>query len=338
MKRASILTASLIVSLFTLLFFSCIPARKYEEMEIKYKGARDSLNACKDFTKTAQTLINELKAKQLELEKQKYGLEKDTNIIGTNLRHLTSKYDKLNQVNEQLLAQLSKLTANATNENKTLVGQLQMTQDELLKKEDELKKLQIELEIKKKNLDDLSKQLADREKRIQELEDLLKKKDDAIKDLKKKISDALVGFEGNGLTITQKNGKIYVSMDESLLFSSGSTTVQPKGVDALKKLGKVLDQNSDVNIMVEGHTDDQPMKGTGEIKDNWDLSVMRATSVTKILLNTSNIDAKRITAAGRGEYFPVDPGKTAEARKKNRRTEIILSPKLDDLLKVLESN
>ena len=109
-------------------------------------------------------------------------------------------------------------------------------------------------------------------------------------------------------------------------------------MEALKKLAKVLDQNADINIMVEGHTDDQPMKGAGEIKDNWDLSVMRATSVTKILLNGTNIDQKRIVAAGRGEYFPLDHAKTNDARKKNRRTEIILTPKLDELLKVLETN
>jgi chemotaxis protein MotB len=127
-------------------------------------------------------------------------------------------------------------------------------------------------------------------------------------------------------------------MEENLLFATGSTTVQPKGVEALKKLAKVLDQNSDINIMVEGHTDDQPMNGKGEIKDNWDLSVMRATSVTKIILNGSDIDPKRITAAGRGEYFPIDPAKTADARKKNRRTEIILTPKLDELLKVLDAS
>jgi chemotaxis protein MotB len=156
--------------------------------------------------------------------------------------------------------------------------------------------------------------------------------------LKKKLSDALTGFEGKGLTITQKNGKVYVSMDESLLFASGKTNVEPKGVDALKNVAKVLEQNTDINVMVEGHTDDVPMKGAGEIKDNWDLSVMRATSVTKIMLNAASIDAKRITSAGRGEFFPLDPAKTPDARKKNRRTEIILTPKLDELLKVLGSN
>mgnify|MGYP002623644063 FL=1 len=338
MKSFQLLSPALFPAFMAIAIFSCVPARKYEECQAKYKTSQDSLNACKEFSRTAQTQLNEMKAKQLELEKQKFGLEKDTSIIGTNYRNLVNKYDKLNQVNEQLLAQLSKLTANAANENKNLVGQLQMTQEELLKKEDELKRLQIELEIKKKNLDQLSSELANREKRIKELEDMLKKKEDAIRDLKNKVSDALVGFEGNGLTVTQKNGKIYVSMDESLLFSTGSTVVASKGVDALKKLAKVLESNPDINIMVEGHTDDQPMKGAGEIKDNWDLSVMRATSVTKILLSNGKIDPKRIVASARGEFFPVDPEKTAEARKKNRRTEIILTPKLDDLLKILESN
>lgn len=127
-------------------------------------------------------------------------------------------------------------------------------------------------------------------------------------------------------------------MDESLLFASGKTNVEPKGIEALKNVAKVLEQNIDINVLVEGHTDDVPMKGAGEIKDNWDLSVMRATSVTKIMLSSAKIESSRITAAGRGEFFPLDPAKTAEARKKNRRTEIILTPKLDELLKVLGNN
>ena len=126
--------------------------------------------------------------------------------------------------------------------------------------------------------------------------------------------------------------------DESLLFSSGKTAVEPKGIEALKNVAKVLEQNADINILVEGHTDDVPMAGKGEIKDNWDLSVIRATSVTKIILQNSKTDPKRITSAGRGEFFPLDPAKTPEARKKNRRTELILTPKLDELLKVLGSN
>ena len=125
----------------------------------------------------------------------------------------------------------------------------------------------------------------------------MKKKDQAASDLKKKQSDALYNFENKGLTITQKNGKVYVSMDESLLFASGKTNVEPKGIEALKNVAKVLEQNIDINVLVEGHTDDVPMKGAGEIKDNWDLSVMRATSVTKIMLTSAKIESSRITAA-----------------------------------------
>ena len=127
-------------------------------------------------------------------------------------------------------------------------------------------------------------------------------------------------------------------MDESLLFASGKTAVEPKGVEALKNLAKVLEQNPDINVMVEGHTDDVPMKGAGEIKDNWDLSVMRATSVVKIITSNSNVNPLRLTAAGRGEFAPLGSNSTADSRKKNRRIEIILTPKLDEIFKVIESN
>ncbi len=122
------------------------------------------------------------------------------------------------------------------------------------------------------------------------------------------------------------------------MFASGSTTVEAKGIESLKKVAKVLEQSTDINILIEGHTDDVPMVGKGDIKDNWDLSVMRATSIVKIITKNSAVDPRRLTAAGRGEYFPIDPAKTVEARKKNRRTEIILTPKLDELFKVLETN
>jgi chemotaxis protein MotB len=232
----------------------------------------------------------------------------------------------------------NKLLSGAEKDNAKLSSNLQMTQEELLRKQDELKGLEAQLNKQKANLDELSGELKKREARVNELEDILKKKDQAVADLRKKLSDALTGFEGKGLTITQKNGKVYISMDESLLFASGKTNVEAKGVDALKNVAKVLEQNPDINVMVEGHTDDVPMKGSGEIKDNWDLSVMRATSVTKIMLGAAKIDASRIISAGRGEYFPLDNSKTPEARKKNRRTELILTPKLDELLKVLGSN
>ena len=155
----------------------------------------------------------------------------------------------------------------------------------------------------------------------------------ALRDI---VSKALYGFEGQGLTVNIKNGKVYVSLEEQLLFKSGSTEVDSRGVDALKRLARVLEQNPEINIMIEGHTDDVPIRRGGTIKDNWDLSVLRATSIVRILLDGARIDPTRLTTSGRGEYLPVDPASSPEARRKNRRTEIILSPKLDELFKILE--
>lgn len=321
-----------------LLLASCVPQRKLEEEQAKRENCEKELNALKGNNQGCETERAELKRKITEGEKQLEGLKRDTNITGTNYRNLTSKYDKLNQLNEQLLDKYNKLSAGNAEETKRLSGSLQVTQDELIRKQDELKKLEQELTLKKQAIDEIRAELQKREARVNELEGILKKKEEAVAMLKKKVSDALLGFENKGLTITQKNGKVYVSLDESLLFATGSTTVEAKGVEALKKLAKVLEQNTDINVLVEGHTDDVPMKGSGEIKDNWDLSVMRATSIVKILLKNGSIDSKRLSASGRGEYFPIDPAKTPEARKKNRRTEIILTPKLDELLKILETN
>ena len=322
-----------------LLFLAaCITPLRHEEVKSKLTTCETELAGVKKNMQEADAKLLEQKEQLAKDQKYLDGLRRDTTIIGSNLRNLNSKYEKLNVVNDQLMDRYNKLLSGAEKDNAKLSGNLQTTQEELLKKQDELKGLEAQLNKQKASLDDLGTELKKREARVNELEDILKKKDQAVADLRKKLSDALIGFEGKGLTITQKNGKVYISMDESLLFASGKTSVEPKGIDALKNVAKVLEQNPDINVMVEGHTDDVPMKGSGEIKDNWDLSVMRATSVTKIMLNNAKIDAHRITSAGRGEFFPLDNAKTPEARKKNRRTELILTPKLDELLKVLGSN
>jgi len=315
--------------------FSCVPGRLLDESKEKLKNCETEKFNLQQKALENEALLAELQERTKLDKKTIEGLNRDTTIVGTNIRNLMSKYDKLNLLNEQLMARLDRLIAGGEKDNAKLSGDLQMTTDQLLKREDELKALGIALDKQKMELNSLNDELKKREARVNELEDIIKKKEQASADLRKKLSDALIGFENKGLTITQKNGKVYVSLDESLLFASGKTNVEAKGVEALKNVAKVLEQNPDINIMVEGHTDDVAMKGAGEIKDNWDLSVMRATSVTKILLNNGKIEQRRIVAAGRGEFSPLDPAKTAEARKKNRRTEIILTPKLDELLKVL---
>ncbi len=326
------------VIVFSIALSACVPARLLDENKAKLADCQTESVDAKKGRQDAESKLADLKEQSVKDQKALEGLKRDTAITGSNYRNLTQKYDKLDVLNNQLMDRLNKMLAMGEKDNAKLSGDLQMTQEQLLKKQDELKLLEAQLIIQKKQLDDTAALLKTREDRVNELEGILKQKDQAAADLKKKLQDALFNFENKGLTITQKNGKIYVSMDESLLFASGKTDVQPKGIDALKNVAKVLEQNPDINIMVEGHTDDVPMKGAGEIKDNWDLSVMRATSVTKIMLNSAKIDGKRITSAGRGDNFPLDPAKTPEARKKNRRTEIILTPKLDELLKVLGDN
>jgi chemotaxis protein MotB len=182
----------------------------------------------------------------------------------------------------------------------------------------------------------LQAELEARNARLMEMEEMLYQKDKVMEELRDKVAEALLGFEGQGLTVTRRDGKVYVSLEEQLLFKTGSTVVDPNGVRALQQLAVVLANNPEINIMIEGHTDDVPFRKGSSIKDNWDLSVMRATSIVRILLDASSIAPTRITVAGRGEFLPVDPAGTPEARRKNRRTEIILSPDLSELYRILE--
>ncbi len=220
--------------------------------------------------------------------------------------------------------QMGILNSGSSAEIEKLLSDLQTAQNNLNVREDKLR--EAEKELKNNNA------------RLIELQNVLAQKDQAVKDLKNKVMNALTGFNNNGLTVHEKNGKVYVSLDEKLLFKTGKWNVDPNGQKALKELGFVLAQNPDISVMVEGHTDDVPMRGLGDVKDNWDLSVMRATAVTKILTENPQIDPVRIIAAGRSEYLPLSPDKTSESRQMNRRTEIILTPKIDELLRLIEVN
>lgn len=182
----------------------------------------------------------------------------------------------------------------------------------------------------------LSSDLQKREERLKEVEDALKKRDAATNALKDKLQQALLGFQNSGLTVDIRDGKVYVSLADKLLFPSGSIVIDQHGKDALKQLAVVLNKEPDINMAVEGHTDDKKVHNLGQIKDNWDLSVMRATSVTRYLTEVENIDPKRLTATGKSQYQPADPGTTPEALAKNRRIEIVLTPKLDELYNLIK--
>lgn len=207
-----------------------------------------------------------------------------------------------------------------------------------------------EVEKSKKNLAEMSEaelrslnsqlqnkiaMLEESNRKVQELQAAIQKQKDISNQLLAKIKSALVGFTPEELTVEMRDGKVYVSLSDQLLFKSGSASVDPKGKQALSKVAEVLQRQNDIDVVIEGHTDNVPLKGS-VIKDNWDLSVMRATSVVKILTEDYKVNPKQVVASGRGEYFPVADNASSEGKAKNRRTEIILSPKIGDLLKILE--
>jgi chemotaxis protein MotB len=185
-------------------------------------------------------------------------------------------------------------------------------------------------------VNELSSDLKKREARLKEVEDALHKRDEATNALKDKLQQALLGFQQNGLSVDIRNGKVYVSLTDKLLFPSGSIVIDARGKQALEQLAVVLNKETDINIAVEGHTDDKKVINLGQIKDNWDLSVLRSTSVCRYLTEVEKIDPKRLTATGKSQYQPIDPGNSADARTKNRRIEIILSPKLDELYNLIK--
>lgn len=180
------------------------------------------------------------------------------------------------------------------------------------------------------------KELEAEQKRLWDLRRLLEQQRESVEALRKKMADALVGFNSNELQIFTKNGRVYVSLQENLLFPSGSAVVNAKGKEALGTLAQVLNANSDINVVVEGHTDSIPIRGRYE--DNWALSVARATAIVRVLTATYAVDPARVTASGRSQFEPVDINYTAQGRQRNRRTEIILAPKLDELMQLLQTN
>lgn len=317
---------------------SCVAPKVYQETKSEKDLCAAERNEAMKENEHLTVENTELKAKiegsQKEIERINQAHLEETD----ELKRLKSEYQNLNKRYSDLQEANKSLVNSSDAETKKMMAQLEQTRKELYAKEDQLNMLSNKLDAERSQLQTLSAELEARNKRLSELEKILAQKDEAVNSLRKKVSDALLGFEGQGLTITKKNGKVYVSLDEKLLFKSGSTEVDPKGVAALKKLAVVLEQNPDINITIEGHTDDVPVASGSQLKDNWDLSVRRATSIIRILLENSRIDPKRLTASGRGEYLPVDPTKTDVARQKNRRTEIILTPKLDEIFDLLESN
>lgn len=311
--------------LSTALLAACVPARKYEEANSRAKALQAQADAAEARARDAEAAVADQRAATDEMTRRMTRLEQDTTVLGSSLRTMTVQYDKINNLNNELLEKYNKLLAGSGSENRKLLSDLEALRLDLMNREDSVAALG-------KRVSDKQAALAAREAELAALQAELAQKDAAMKALKDRVSSALTGFEGKGLTVVQKDGRVYVSMENKLLFPSGSYAVDAKGKELIVKLAKAIESEKDLNVLVEGHTDTDKVLGGGAIKDNWDLSVMRATSVVRIMQENSRLDPVRVTAAGRSEYIPVDPADKA----KNRRIEIILAPDLKELMKLVK--
>lgn len=315
---------------------ACVSPKIVEELKEQQQEVQAHNKSLKKENLAAITENTELNSQLNRLNITLEQLVADSIQRSTSLMHLQNSHQELSNAYDLLLEENSQTMAKKAKETKKLLGELQLVQEDLQTKEDELNTLEQNLSKKQKQLIQTQEELQERERKVVELEDVISRKDSLVNALKNRISAALLGFEGDGLTIRQENGKVYISLDEQLLFASGSWKVDERGKEALGKLSKALENQTDINVMIEGHTDSIPFGGRGQIKDNWDLSVVRSTAIVRILTESSTISAARITAAGRGEFDPITSNTTREGRSANRRIEIILSPKLDDLYEMLD--
>ncbi|MDR3188125.1 MAG: OmpA family protein [Prevotellaceae bacterium] len=309
---------------------SCIAPKKFQDLQAQ-KAICDDKNA--QLESENDGLREQNTQRQQREEQQNNHMLQLQDTIGLLLdeqRMLNNRYADLMKAQEAL-------QTGSRQEIRDLLKQLQQNQEAMQQKENQLFSAEQALNERTLAVQKLENELNERNQKLIALQQALFQKDSIAQALRKKVADALLGFEGKGLTVTMRDGKVYVSLDEKLLFASGSATVDRRGAEAIGSLAKVLEQNPDINVTIEGHTDDVPYKGSGQLVDNWDLSVKRATSVVRIMLNNTSIEQSRVTAAGRAEFVPLQAGKTPEARQANRRIEVILAPKLDEVFKLLEN-
>lgn len=312
---------SLIVLTLTLTT-SCVSKKIYTDLENKYADLKKENLQLSDDNATLTESLNKAQNDLAKLQKdyedavaQRDRLQSDYDATKTSLENLKASYDALEKNSSTAIAENSK-------KNRELLAQLEAKEQALA--------------AENARLEALKKELEDRSQRVAELERVIASKDAAMTNLKNAISKALTNFEGKGLTVEQRNGKVYVSMENKLLFESGSWAVGTNGKEAVKQLGNVLAENPDIAILIEGHTDNVPYTGSGQLSGNWDLSTKRATAIVNILRENPAINPENLTAAGRGEYAPIASNDTPEGRAKNRRIEVILTPKLDEISKLLE--
>ncbi len=318
---------------FTLLYiiisltFSCVPAKKYNELLEREKVNSEELTKFKSSSITNEDKAKELSAQLASIQNDIQNLKEDTVRLSEQYHQIQIQYDRMVLQNLEFEKKLEKDKTTRIKQTGALQNDLDAKNLELQRKEDALIALETELKTKQRLL-------IDREKKVTELEEALKRKDEGIKSLKTKVATALRAYENKGLTVVEKNGKIYVSLDAKLLFQSGSTVVEEQGKKAVIDLAKVLEKEKDLEIIVEGHTDNDKLESLSFPKSNWELSVLRATSVVEIMTKNSKINPAILMAAGRSEFVPVD----SKDKAKNRRIEVIIAPNLNALFEMINKN
>lgn len=326
----------LYILLVITLLASCVTPKIHNTLIEEHEKVKQSLTNEEKKNLVFQTNLEESESKIKRLTQNIDRLKNDSAKNSEALSSVRSKYKSLSESYDLLASKNSRFMSNKAKEIKNLLEQLEQAENEIFTKEDQLNKVLKSLKIKEDELKIAQENLKQRSIRVSELEEIINKKDSLVSVLKKSISRALIGLEGEGLTIEQRNGKVYISLEEDLLFASGRYNINQNGISALNKLSNALENQQNLEILVEGHTDSIPLNGKGAIKDNWDLSVKRATSVVKVLLTNSNLLSSQFTAAGRAEFYPIASNATKEGRSANRRIEMILSPNLDDLYELLD--
>lgn len=322
----------LCIGVATLMLVGCVPAKKYEDLKAKNEQCQKELAKFQTENEQFKTENTEL-AERLATKKSE--LAEATEEMDEAKRKFLEKekqYDKLSKLHDDILLRYDRLLANSTSENKTLSARLDRTTKELQDKEDQLNVLEKSLNELKVTLENKQNALELREQRVKELEELIAQKDASVNALKDKVSKALLAFENKGLTVVQRNGKVYVSLEAKLLFASGSTKVGTEGKVAVIQLAKALETEEELEIIVEGHTDSDDLKSSSHPRNNWELSVLRATSVVEIMTENSTISPTILSAAGRSKYNPIGEDKAA-----NRRIEVILTPNLDKLYDIISN-
>ncbi len=299
-----------------LLFSSCVSSKIFNEIESRYAALKLDHATLEKENDQLIVRYDSLRYHLGTLENENKRLGQTLETTSSTLANLQEAYTALEQNSNAALQE-------SIAKNNGLLEQIQIKESELL--------------MDRNRLDSLKKELGSRIVRVEELEGLIAEKEQLMSALKNSLSEALLSFEGNGLSVEQKNGKVYVSMENKLLFQSGSWKVGPTGKNALGQLATVLAANPEIAILIEGHTDTDPYIGNASLSGNWDLSTKRATEIVKLLLKNKTIKPENLTAAGRGEFLPVASNKNTSGRAKNRRIEVILSPKLDKISDLLEA-